>query len=544
MGYYDSNGNWHSSVDPPKKNNDGSVGNNDRATSINNTDEIEYRSGNAIYEYTDDWFDNYTLTQRENNYTQNFRVSSLSGIEGIPYQFLPSVDRRIDPASISGDKKNSNELSLLGRKYTEKIVTQIPLLFMAPCNPRFMGDKRFSDTDRGIVESVLLGAASDVLDLLEGSGRFYSASFAFPQYHNYLNAMLLMVATYLGIENESVRVGEEVVKIKDANWANETHTPLGSAANAANNLIFYIDSIDTISESFSNSTKESSIASMINGFSDQAKELDYLFGSSGSNLISSMASSAKSAVGGIMDSLGTAAAGLGGDIVGSLSKGGIQSILDGGKIVFPEMWADSQYSRSYSIDLKLRSPDNDSLSIFLNVLKPYCKLLCFTLPHMVEDNVNTYRTPFITRAYCKGLFNVDLGMITAMSVNKGATCCWNDDGLPTQIDISLELTDLYSSLTMTGYVKDSLADGGILSGPIKQIANSFQQTYNIVNNTAYMDFLANMAGLNINEMEFGRKAKMYYDLFTNQAGNLWEERFGANFTNITQNFLSRVYQRF
>ncbi len=261
-------------------------------------------------------------------------------------------------------------------------------------------------------------------------------------------------------------------------------------------------------------------------------------------MISSLTSSAKSAFGGIVSSLGSVADGLGGGIVNSISQGGIQSILDGGKIVFPELWADSQYSRSYSIDLKLRSPDNDSLSIFLNVLKPYCKLLCFTLPHMVEDNVNTYRTPFITRAYCKGLFNVDLGMITAMSVNKGATCCWNDDGLPTQIDISLELTDLYSSLTMTGYVKDSLADGGILSGPIKQVANSFKQTYNIVNNTAYMDFLANMAGLNVNEMEFGRKAKMYFDLFSNQGANLWSERFGAYYTNLTQNFMAKIYQTF
>ena len=224
--YYDKNGNPVSTLEnvQVKKNNDGSVGNNDRANSINNPDEIEYISQNALYNYSDDWFDDYTREQTENDYTQNFRVSSLSGIEGIPYQFLPSVDRRLDPNGIvSGNKveKNSNELSLLGRKYSEKIVTQIPLLFMAPCNPRFMDDSHFSSNDKGLVESVLLGAASDVMDFVEGSGRFYSASFAYPQYHNYLNAMLLMVATYLGIQDEYVRVGDEIVQIKDANWANE-----------------------------------------------------------------------------------------------------------------------------------------------------------------------------------------------------------------------------------------------------------------------------------------------------------------------------------
>lgn len=53
-------------------------------------------------------------------------------------------------------------------------------------------------------------------------------------------------------------------------------------------------------------------------------------------------------------------------------------------------------------------------------LKSYCKIL-------LGDNVNTYRTLFICKAYCKDLFNIELSMITGLSISKGATCYWKDD---------------------------------------------------------------------------------------------------------------------
>ena len=76
------------------------------------------------------------LTKTEiNNYldgdtvTEQDYIKMLStktnGIEALPYQFMDTVDPRIDGTDV-------------GRKYAEKIFSRLPLLFLTPCEPLFM----------------------------------------------------------------------------------------------------------------------------------------------------------------------------------------------------------------------------------------------------------------------------------------------------------------------------------------------------------------------------------------------------------------------
>ena len=51
-------------------------------------------------------------------------VDKLRGVFGFPYQFLPNTDRRITNAS------GSNEYSLLGRKYKERIASRAPIMIL------------------------------------------------------------------------------------------------------------------------------------------------------------------------------------------------------------------------------------------------------------------------------------------------------------------------------------------------------------------------------------------------------------------------------
>ena len=225
-----------------------------------------------------------------------------------------------------------------------------------------------------------------------------------------------------------------------------------------------------------------------------------MFGENG-NAMADLINSGSEITNNITSSLQGAVTNVAGGIVGSLSNKGVNTVLNGGKIIFPEVWSDSDFSRSYTIDIKLRSPDHDNLSIFLNIIKPYCKLLALAMPRARVDksgvlDPNAYGAPFLVKAFSKGMFNIDMGIISSMTVNKGATCCWNDDGLPTQIDISLEIKDLYSKLAMSTL----------------DVLHPIQSISGIVNNTAYMDFLANMAGLNIAQMEVGRRITMAYYL--------------------------------
>jgi hypothetical protein len=117
---------------------------------------------------------------------------------------------------------------------------------------------------------------------------------------------------------------------------------------------------------------------------------------------------------------------------------------------------------------------------------------------------NSYRSPFLVKASAKGMFSIDMGIITSMSATKGSKCCWNDDGLPTQIDISLTIEDLYSALHMSGFGNEKTT--------ILNMFTSNNVARGIVSNTAYMDFLANMSGINIAQMEPFRQIQMFVNL--------------------------------
>jgi hypothetical protein len=266
------------------------------------------------------------------------------------------------------------------------------------------------------------------------------------------------------------------------------------------------------------------LADSINGYADSANEIKFLFGQKG-NLIANAADATSDVVSSIASSLSGVMSSLGGGLVSSLSDKGVNTVLNGGKIIFPEIWSNSEFDRSYSLDIKLRSPDHDTISIFMNVLKPYCKILCLTLPKVMDDDVNGYKSPFLVKGFSKGLFNVDMGIISGLNVTKGAECCWNDDGLPTQIDISIELKDLYSSLAMSGKESGEWT--------ITSMAAA-------VNNTSYMDYLANMAGLNIAQMYYGRKAQMLIYLTGNQLSNIPSRAFNRLDQGIS-NLMGRLY---
>jgi len=417
--------------------------------------------------------------------------TKTNGIEGLPYQFPASVDRRLTGTNV-------------GRKYAEKIFSRQPLLFLTPCEPKFMADFNNNDVNIGIRSLIDLasGRSGDGVNFIEGTGRYYTTEFAYTDYYGYLNTMLSCVAAYMKIFNVPITInGTYYDQLGKVQWQNELNDSFKTFWSSGENLIFYLDSFDSISESFSNDTTESSLASQVNQFSDQINEIRFLFGSDSG--LSSVMEGTGTSVSSISQAItgGLGKLGIGSGIVGSLGNKGVNTVTQGGKIIFPEIWANSDYSKSFNLEIKLRSPDNDPLSIFLNIIKPYCKLLALTIPRpiVVDGNqeLNSYSAPFLVKAYSKGKFNIDMGIITGLNINKGGTGQWNDDGLPTQIDISVEIKDLYPKFAMSKV-------GTITSW------NSVKQ---VVNNTAYMDFLATMSGLNVGQMEMGRRTRMAVQLY-------------------------------
>lgn len=436
------------------------------------------------------------------------QASSLKGLFGAPYQFLSSVDRRIE-----------NSENALGRKYAEKIMTHAPLLMLTPCRQKFM--EGFSSEEQNeIIQSLISGGSPSGN---ESAGRYYTSQYATSEYYDCVDRMCSEVAHFLGIHNESIN-GTTIGNIHWQDFKNPQFTKFFAAKKS---VVFYADGLVSLQDSFGNSTTESSLSSTINSFGDQAKELRFLLGDN-SSAISELMNSASDVVENIGSGLGDLGSNLVGGMLGDLASTGTQVAMAGGKMIFPKIWGDSQSSRSYSFDIKLRSPDHDDISIFMNILVPYIHLLALCLPQSmtqggVAQNPNAYDTPFLVRAYCKGMFNINMGIITDLSCTRGAEAQWNNSGLPTQMDVSISIEDMYSTL--------------IMSNP-EGTAGGF---FDVVTNTEMVDFLSNLSGLNIAlDSELERRAKLVPFLVGSGIRRI-PYRIYSGFENGASNLIRRIF---
>ena len=280
--------------------------------------------------------------------------------------------------------------------------------------------------------------------------KIYSFTSNFPLYKQYANVALRALAMYMGIGDMEIPVpgksgGTVVLKNIDVEgFMNTAFTKLfGSQATVP----FFLDAETSISESFSNSTTESIVAQTVNGYSQAAREIQFIMGSKDSN---GVLTSIGNAVTDVASNLASAVGDLGEVVAGKniLSRvaNELTTIVTGGKIIFPEIWSDSEYDRSYDITIKLRSPDPDPVSVFLNIYMPIILLVSMAAPHQVGNSSNSYESPFLVRATYKSIFSCDLGIISSLSISKGGPGNWNVFGQPTYADVSLSIKDLYSSM--------------------------------------------------------------------------------------------------
>lgn len=488
-------------------------------------DEDEDDSAEPFY-LDDNFYKRYrvNLNGATNNYAYNMDtdlsgdgilVSDIRGILGCPHQFLPSADVRIDSRTNKTRTLPLGSINSIGRVYSDKIIKNMPLLMMTAGTPSFM--TQYSKKQKGLALKNLLGGVEDyeLTSLLTGSnGRYYSLRFAYTEYFHYVNTMLRTAAVFFGVQDYEV----DGTKLGAFNWLYYTtnpgevtyeysdddlpdteqrdmfghaglHTVLGSHAGA---VAIYADCGNSTDDSFSNTTTQSQLSSALNSLSDTGREMNFLVGNVGSTLGLTLTKltgmedlqNNQSALTEIIDHA------LGGNNVLSNILNKCQTILAGGRMLFPEIWADSSFSRSYSCKMKLVSPAGDKLSIFLNILVPLYHMLAFVLPRQSIDQ--SYFSPFLVRAYSQGLFNVDMGIVTDLSVTKGTEGEWTIYGVPTVAEINFSIKDMYDGMFMSA-----------TQGP-------FDLT--VFNNVSELDYIANSCGINLHDQEIARVVDLYKSL--------------------------------
>lgn len=433
-------------------------------------------------------------------------------IMGYPYQFLPLADPRPPSSTIveqeienfktsnlvnvsgiltSGIVDSMQDESELGRRFQEKIASLAPILTMQAGIPKFL--KGFSQESKNMILGFLTGLVDDDLkNIIEGvlsnSGKYYTFEPATEEYFSAVNEACRTTAILLGIGNVKIPStatldGEvDYTRFQDMDWRKATQKyHINSCYEQA--VLFYIHTDAQVHENFTTATRQSKLATTVNSISEQAMELQFILGGLGG------AAADSDGIGDMMGDLSQYISGKLGE--GAINRTGtvsdsaydtglvdamvrnISTFLAGGKMIFPEIWSDSQFGRSYNVTIKLISPDHDPISIYMNIIVPLIHILGFVLPRSIGENA--YVSPFLVRTYYKSIFNIDLGIIQSCEIVKGDAGAWSAEGLPTQVTVQLTIKDLYSVLSQ------SLG----------------RDTNVILRNPAQLSYLANLCGINI-----------------------------------------------
>ena len=431
----------------------------------------------------------------------NMNIEHTRSVYGMPYQFTPIVDNRWD---------GSFNSSSFGRKYAEKIVARMPMLIMQAGIPEFL--QGYNEDDRKTISGAILSNLpglgkdeSDLNNLVNQAGKYYALKITSTEYYDCVNPMCNAMASLLNLSDTEVTINGVKGKLGSFRWQDVSRNPRWGYYQGS--VSFYINSDAQVQETFSNGTTQSQLASKVNQLGALGQEVQFLLGGVANTTGFDLTAYGKNSIAGDGKVDLQASNGIIDNLIANA-----KTLIAGGRMIFPEIWSDSQFMRSYQVTIKLDSPDCDNLSIFLNIFVPLCHILGFVQPRRIGSN--TYISPFLCRAYYKSMFHVDMGIITECNITKGDIGAWNQNGLPTQVTVQLTIKDLYNVLSM---------------------ATNFG-TNDLIGNPAQLDYLANLCGINIAAPDLLRTLALWWII-------RGPNRISSNLSNLWDGAINQVYRK-
>lgn len=376
------------------------------------------------------------------------------GVLGVPYQWNANADPR-----------RSSKNGAKGRTYLQNIYGAMPVVFFQPGKPKFLAQSDLDKQDKEAgVAATAKGETKDAADALsqialkyKSETRLYSFESDYLTYRKYTNQLISITAALMGIKDMA---SYDI----DAMQSNSLFDLQGSS------IAFLMDKSSSYSESISNDSGESMLASSLKGAGDMRKEVSFLLGDYAANQMD------QQNVNSYNESVEKIQTGGQGIIQNALNMGK-QTIASGGNLLLPNLWKENQFNKSYSITMKLVSPYGDKVSIFKNIFLPWIHMMALTMPR--QNSMSGYNAPFIIRAYSRGWFNCDLGIIESVDFKKFGESSININGFPTEAEITVTIKDLYPTIMMV------LSDS----------SNNFL----LKNNTGLKEYLECMAGVDLTD---------------------------------------------
>ena len=258
------------------------------------------------------------------------------------------------------------------------------------------------------------------------------------------------------------------------------------ALEGMNFIGFRIEKMD-VGESFSNSTQDSPLLGALNEkvAEQRRRYLDEI--GQGGGAMAKMLSGARNLSTSVSNMKQAAA-----NVVSAMkgNNGALNSVIayaasGNGFFDLPKQWSGSSgMSRTLSFNLKLRAKTGgDNVSIFQSIMVPLSILISAALPRAVGDS--TYTSPFLVRAFCKGMFSIPAGIISTLSVTRGASeFGWSLNRIPTVVDVNFSIDDLSPMLFL------SIAGGQGAWDALKQA---------FVNNSKMHEYINTLVGIGLKE---------------------------------------------
>lgn len=394
-------------------------------------------------------------------------------VHGLPFQFNPITDRR----AVKNNTKDG-----YGWMYAKEYLATTPIVSFIPGSPSFLSSWSIGTKDKDKVIAALATGVTETLDSvqqgLSKNVQYYTHKSDWDSYYEYVNTCCRVSATLMGIGDMKI----DGIALKNYDWRvfnNNTDKAYKSnisdiirgltGVDAA--VMFAYEPNSSISNNLGNSTTESALSGAMKSASAKAREAEFLLGA-GAGI--EFESSSDEYIEQMIPKMSDVSKYNPNNPLSRVLRHG-KNVMTGANLLFPEIWNDSSYVKDYSIDIKLESPYANKLSKYLYVLVPFWHLFCLAGPR--TQDVNAYQAPFLIKAYSKGYFDVQLGMIDSISFKKyGDGESMGDDMLPMSLEVTLSFKDLYQALSMT----------------------SVKRAVLFYNNTGFMDMLGTMSGVSMN----------------------------------------------
>jgi len=449
------------------------------------------------------------------------KISASTRLFGCPFQFTKQTDFRI------------NDLDL-GRKYLENIVAESPIVFFTPGKPNYLPNVSTEQKDalNNFFTSMQTNDSTsrNILNDITGSDdiRYFDFINDFAEYMRYVNLLCRMCAIYLGIENKKAFGTNTTYKYfdwtdykykngyisKNTDGSTKSVFSLDSVSDDAYELMFgnfnyiqfYVEPSTSFSESMGASTTSSKLQSMFETGEGLMKELSFLTNTAALRNVDEATKSFGASMEEISKRMSNNGEGFFTRLLGMSS-----AVLKGSNVLFPEIWQDSNYNKSYNVTVNLVSPYGDKESLYLNILVPLMHILSLGLPR--QSSANSFAHPFLVKAFSKGWFSCEMGIIDSIQIDKGGSGdAWTVDGLPSEMKVTIGIKDLYSNLMITPTTKPTL----------------------FFENQGMIDFLAVMCGIDLTKPNFLIKLESMFSVFFGKVINLPKEAYADIIQNLRQ----------